>query len=117
TALLGRILLSVIFIMSGFGKITGWSTTAGYMASKGMPLVPFFLAGGILVELAAGLSVLLGFRARFGAAALFLYLIATSLIFHNFWAYSGMEQQMQMINFMKNVATLGGLAMVVAFGP
>jgi putative oxidoreductase len=115
--LVGRILLSVLFLLSGFGKITGWGTTAGYMASKGMPLVPFFLAMAILFELGGGLSVLFGFWARLGALALFVYLIPTTLIFHNFWAYTGMERQMNQINFLKNLAIMGGLLMVVAFGP
>ena len=68
-SLVGRILLSSIFLLSALGKITGWSATAGYMASKGMPLVPFFLAAATLVELAGGLSLLTGFQARRGALA------------------------------------------------
>lgn len=114
--LLGRIFLSLIFLMAGFNKITGWQQTAGYMASKGMPLVPLFLAGALIIELAGGLSVLLGFKARIGAAALFLFLIPTTLIFHNFWALQGMEKNINMIMFMKNMAIMGGLAYIVAYG-
>lgn len=115
--LVGRILLSLIFILSGIGKITNLSATSGYMASKGMPAVHFFLVMAILFELGGGLSVLTGFKARLGALALIVFVIPATLIFHNFWAYSGMEQQNQMIHFLKNVAILGGLAMVTAFGP
>jgi putative oxidoreductase len=114
--LVGRALLSLVFILSGLGKIAGWSQTAGYMASKGMPLVPFFLVMSILFELGGGLSVLSGFKARVGAVALVLFLIPTTLIFHNFWAYAGMERQMQMANFLKNLAIMGGLTMVAAYG-
>ena len=67
--LLGRILLSLIFILSGLGKIDDWSGTAGSMAAKGMVAVPFFLTTAILFELGGGLSVLLGFKARLGACA------------------------------------------------
>ena len=116
-SLVGRILLSSIFLLSALGKITGWSTTAGYMASKGMPLVPFFLAAATLVELGGGLSLLTGFQARWGALALAAYLIPTTLIFHNFWAFQGQEQQMQMINFLKNLAIMGGLFQVAAASP
>lgn len=114
--LVGRVLLSPIFIMSGLQKIGGWEQTAGYMASKHMPLVPLFLAAAIVLELCGGLSVLLGYRARLGAAALIVFLVPTTLIFHNFWAYTGQEQQMQMINFMKNMAILGGLFVVMGLG-
>ncbi len=115
--LAGRILLAIIFLLSGFNKFAAWDQTAGYMASKGMPLVPFFLVCAALIELAGGLSVLLGFKARLGAAALFLYLIPTTLIFHNFWALEGMEQQVQMVMFLKNLAIMGGLLLLFAFGP
>jgi putative oxidoreductase len=114
--LAGRILLALIFLLSGLSKFTAWEQTAGYMASKGMPMIPFFLVSAATVELLAGLSVLLGFRARIGAAALILYLIPVSLIFHNFWALEGMEQQIQMVTFMKNLAIMGGLLLLVAFG-
>lgn len=116
TPLLGRSLLALIFVVSGFGKIGGWHQTAEYMASKGMPIVPFFLVAAILLEIGGGLSVLVGLKARIGAAALVTFLIPATLIFHNFWALNGMEQQMNMIMFMKNMAILGGLLLVVAFG-
>jgi putative oxidoreductase len=115
--LLGRILLAQIFLLSGLNKIGAWEQTAGYMASKNMPLVPFFLVAAILFEVGGGLSVALGYKARLGAAALVVFLIPTTLIFHNFWALQGMEQQVQMIMFMKNLAILGGLLLVIGFGP
>jgi putative oxidoreductase len=116
-SLIGRILLSLIFLASGLGKISDWSGTAGYMTAKGMVAVPFFLTMAILFEIVGGLSVLTGFKARWGAAALFLFMIPTTATFHNFWAFEGMERQMQMIHFMKNLAIMGGLLSVVAFGP
>ena len=115
--LTGRILITSIFLMSGFGKIADWSGTAGYMASKGMPMVPLFLIGAIVFELGGGLSVLLGFKTRTGATALAIFLVPATLIFHNFWTLDGMEQQMQMAMFMKNFSILGGLLLLMAFGP
>ncbi len=114
--LLGRILLSLIFILSGLGKIGDWSGTASYMVAKGMVAVPFFLPLAILFELGGGLSVLLGFKARWGARALICFLIPATLIFHNFWAATGTEQRMQMINFLKNLAIMGGLLLVALRG-
>lgn len=114
--LMGRVFLSLIFISSGFGKIFSWDQTAGYMASKGMPMISLFLLGAILFEVAGGLSVLLGYRAKLGAVLLIVFTIPASFIFHNFWTLEGMEQQMQMIMFMKNIAIIGGLFGITANG-
>jgi putative oxidoreductase len=116
-SLLGRILLSSIFLMSGFGKVMDWSGTQAEMTDHGMVLVPLFLFGAIAFELGGGLSILLGLFARWGALVLFLYLIPTTLVFHDFWNYEGPAQKMQMINFMKNLAIMGGLWMVIGLGP
>ena len=117
SALGGRVLLSLIFIMSGFGKIFDFEGTAGYMASKGMPMVGVLLVGAIVFEIVGGLSVLVGYKARWGGVILSIFLVPATLIFHNFWAFEGMQGQMEMINFLKNVSILGGLALVFAFGP
>jgi putative oxidoreductase len=116
-ALVGRILLAAIFIVSGFGKIVGWAGTAGYMASKGLPLVPLLLAATIAVELGGGILLAIGFKARWAALALFLFMIPTTLIFHGFWGVDAATAQAQQIHFMKNVAIMGGMLMVWAFGP
>jgi putative oxidoreductase len=115
--LLGRILLGQIFLISGVTKIMNWTATEARMVSKVMPLVPLFLLGAIVCELVGGLSLLLGCKAQLGALLLFLFLIPTTLVFHNFWRYEGMKHKMQMINFMKNLAIMGGLAVVMGFGP
>ncbi len=114
--LFARVLLCAVFLVSGSGKIADWQGTTEYMAAKGMPAVSFFLACAILLELGGGLSLLLGFRTRAGAAALILFLIPATLIFHNFWAFEGMDQRMQMINFLKNLAILGGLIQTMVYG-
>lgn len=115
--LAGRILLALIFVMAGWNKLGGFEGTAGYMASKGLPMVNVLLALAILVELGGGLMVLLGVYARWGAAALFLFCIPATLIFHNFWTIADPQQQyIQMLMFMKNLAIMGGLLYVVAFG-
>lgn len=115
-ALMGRLLLCSIFLLSGVGKIMDWPGTQRYMSSEGMPAVPVFLALAILFEIGGGLSLLAGWKARLGALALIVFLIPTTLIFHDFWTYAGQARQMQMINFLKNLAIIGGLAQVTAFG-
>ncbi|MGC8915448.1 MAG: DoxX family protein [Thermoanaerobaculum sp.] len=107
----------MIFIVSGINKIMDWDGTAGYMASKGMPMVPLFLLGALVFELVGGLSVLLGFKARMGAILLIIFIVPATLIFHNFWTLEGMERQIQMMMFMKNLAILGGLLLVLGLGP
>lgn len=116
-ALVGRILIAIIFIKAGFGKIGGWEGTAGYMASKGMPLVPLLLALTILIELGGGLLLAVGYKARWVALAIFLFLIPVTVIFHPFWGIDAAQVQNQMNHFLKNVAIMGGMLMVFAFGP
>lgn len=116
-ALAGRILLAVLFIWSGFGKIGGYDGTAGYMAAKGLPMVGILLPLTILTELGGGLLLAVGYKARWVALLLFLFLIPTTLIFHAFWGIDPKMVQMQQINFFKNVSIMGGMLMVFAFGP
>ena len=113
--LAGRVLISIIFLLSGLGKIMDWNGTAQLMVSQGLPVIPLLLAGPVITELAGGLSVLLGWKARWGALLLFIYLIPTTLIFHNFWMFSGAEMQTQLVNFLKNISIMGGLLLVAAY--
>lgn len=111
--LVARIFLTVIFLRSGIGKILDFGGTQQLMATKGIPLAltGLLLVGSIICELGGGLSVLLGYKARWGAIALILFLIPTTLIFHTNFA-----EEMQVIQFLKNLALVGGLLMVFYFG-
>ncbi len=110
--LAGRILLVVIFLKSGIGKIEHFAGTAQYMAKAGMPYTTFFLLGAIFIEIVCSTAVILGFLTRLGAVLLLLFLIPTTLIFHGNFADQG-----QMIHFMKNVSMFGGLLVLLAAGP
>lgn len=110
-SLAARVLLSALFLISGINKILNPADTQQYMASYGMPFTSLLLMGAIALELAGGLSVLLGYKARWGAIALIIFLIPATLIFHTNFA-----DQMQTIQFMKNLAILGGLLMIVQSG-
>lgn len=115
---IGRILLSLIFVIMGIGKIFAWSGTAGYMASQGLPFVSILLVLVIIIEAGGGLALLTGYKAKWAALLLAAYLIPTTLIFHQFWGIvDPMTQQMQLINFLKNLGFIGGLLYVFKYGP
>ena len=114
--LAGRILIALIFVLSGFSKITGFDGTVGYIASKGLPLPQLAAIGAIIVELGGGVLLVLGWKARWAAAALLLFTALAALFFHNFWALPPEQAQNQMIHFMKNISMIGGLLYVVVHG-
>ncbi|HYD80934.1 MAG TPA: DoxX family protein [Paucimonas sp.] len=115
-ALAGRILLGLIFVVSGFGKIGNFDGTAGYMASHGLPFVPLLLALTIAVEFGGGLLLMIGWKARWVALVFVLFLIPVTAVFHNPAAADPAQAQQQMIQLMKNLAIMGGMLQVVAFG-
>ena len=114
--LVGRALIAVLFIPAGFSKIAGFAGTAGYIASQGVPLPQVAAAIAIAAELGLGLLLLVGFQARLAAIGLAIFLAVITPIFHNFWASSAAEVMMQQQAFFKNIAVLGGLLVIAAFG-
>ena len=114
--LVGRILIALIFVVSGFGKITGFEGTVGYIASKGLPLPEFAAMAAVVIELGGGLMVMFGWKARWAAAAMFVLTAVAALMLHNFWAVPAAQSQNQMIHIMKNVSMLGGLLYVIVYG-
>jgi putative oxidoreductase len=116
TTLAGRILISVMFLISGFFKVGGYAQIVGYATAVHLPAPGVAIALAAAVELACGLAILAGFKTRFAAWLLFLYLIPVTYFFHNFWAVQGQEQQTQMVNFLKNAAIMGGLLVLSVNG-
>jgi len=114
--LVGRILLAVIFLANGFAKLTDPAGVASYMDSQGIPSAYALAVIAGLAELLGGLALLGGFLTRIGALGLLVFLIPTTLIFHDFWTLDGAEAQLQKVNFLKNLAIMGGLAQLVATG-
>ena len=111
TALLvARILMPILFIVAGWGKINGYTATAGYMTSMGVP--SFFLPLTILLEVGGGLAILFGFFTRTTALITAIFTILTALIFHTDFA-QGVNQMM----FMKNLSIAGGFFVLFASGP
>lgn len=110
-SLAGRALLSAIFILSGISKLGAPAGAIAYIDSVGLPFPTLALALAVLVELAGGVALILGYRTRLVAAGLAALSIATALVFHN-----QLADQNQFIHFFKNLAMAGGLLQVVAFG-
>jgi putative oxidoreductase len=112
----GRVLITPLFLMSGFQKITGFSGVAATMAKVGMPFPEVMLVGAIVFELGGALMVLLGWHARLGALLLAVFTIASTLVFHNFWAVDAAQFPGQLTQFMKNLSILGGLVYIMVAG-
>lgn len=115
-ALLGRILLALLFIPAGIGKLTGFAGSVSYASSAGMPMPELAVALALLVELFGGLALLLGWHARWAALALALFTLVASFFFHNFWALPADQATLQQMLFSKNLAVVGGLLGFAAFG-
>jgi putative oxidoreductase len=107
--LTGRVLISILFLVAGFGKIAGYAGTQGYMAAMGVPgaLLPLVIA----LEIGGGLAIVVGYRTRLVAAALAAFTIVAGVIFH-----AGQADMMQQLMFQKNLAIAGGFLFLVARG-
>lgn len=115
-ALVGRILLALIFITSGFSKIGGFDGTVGYIASKGLPMAALAAVLAIVIELGGGLAVAVGFMTRWAALALAVFSVVAGFIFHNYWGVPAEQVMAQQINFWKNISIAGGFLVLAAFG-
>ena len=87
------------------------------MAGEGVPIPGVMLAGAIVFLLAGGVSVLVGYKIRVGAALLLVFLVLATYFFHDFWTFEGEARQQQMIQFLKNVSLMGTMLFLMANGP
>lgn len=112
---IGRLFFSLLFISSGmnhFGR-----ETIAYGASAGVPMADFLVPVAGIMAIFGGISVLLGYYARFGALVLMAFLIPVTLMMHDFWNFTDPQMhQMQMVNFMKNVSLLGASLLIAFYG-
>ncbi len=109
---IGRILLALIFFMSGTGKIFDFAGTEAYMAQHGMTMTSVLLTAAIVLEIGGAVMIFLGYYTRLGALLLIVFLIPATFIFH-----TNFEDKIQMIMFMKNLSIMGGLLVLLAQGP
>ncbi len=114
--LAGRVLLAALFLPAGIAKIGGFSGTAGYIASAGLPLPEVGALLAIAVEIIGGIALLTGFCARPAALVLAVFTLAASYFFHGYWRLPAEQQFVQQLMFFKNVAVAGGLLTLAAWG-
>ena len=115
-ALVGRLLLALLFLPAGISKIGGFAGTAGYIASKGLPFATLAAAIAIVVEIAGGLALIAGFGTRWAALVLAGFTLVATFLFHNFWGMPADQVMVQQLMFFKNIAVVGGLLVLAAYG-
>ncbi len=114
-AVVGRVLLALIFVLAGLSKITGFGGTVGYMVQHQMPMAEVLAVAAIVVELGAGLCLVFGYRTHVAAILLALFLVPATLVFHTNLVL--VHEQDQTIMFLKNLAIIGGLLTLAAQAP
>lgn len=113
---LGRLCIAAIFLSAGINKFINYDATVAFMGTKGLTNIPLLLFLAAFTELIGGLSLVLGYKARWGALILMIFLAITTYVFHDFWNLQGEGRDLQMIMFLKNLAIFGGLIYVLACG-
>ena len=117
TGLVGRLALCTIFFMSAVGhKIPAFGEVVEEMQREGVPQARIMLMGAIAFLIAGSISVVLGIKARFGATLLLIFLVLATYYFHDFWNQEGEAVQLEMIQFMKNLALMGAMLIVISNG-
>jgi putative oxidoreductase len=114
--LVGRILIALLFVPTGWGKLTNFSGTVAYITSGGVPLPEVCAAIAIFAELGLGLALLVGWQARWAALGLAIFTLVVSPVFHHYWSVPDAQVYMQKLNFFKNMAIAGGLLAFASFG-
>ena len=108
---------AVVFLVAGYGKLVAFAGTSGYLAKLGFPAPDVMTALAIAVELGGALLLVAGWRTRWAAWALILFVAVATFAAHRFWEVDASQYRNQMNHFLKNLALIGGLLFVVAFGP
>jgi putative oxidoreductase len=114
--LLARILLMILFVLSGWGKLTGFEGTVGYMTSLGAPAPTLAAAVAVIMEFAVGILLILGFYTRPLALLFALFVLGTALLGHPFWNMVEPERSANMTQFLKNLSIVGGLLALAVSG-
>ncbi len=115
--LIGRALIALLFVPAGLSKIGAFAGVTGYIASRGVPLPEVAAALGIVIEVGLGLLILAGFQTRWAALGMAIFTVVITFIFHAFWAVAPEQVMQQQQAFFKNIAVVGGLLALVAWGP
>jgi putative oxidoreductase len=115
--LVARLLMSAIFIVFGLRKALAFAGTAGYFAKLGFPAPEAMVVLSIIIEIGGGILLAIGFKTRWVAWLLTLFVVIGTLMAHRYWEFDAAQYANQMTHFFKNLCILGGLLMVAAYGP
>ncbi|SEA41411.1 MULTISPECIES: DoxX family protein [Acidovorax] len=115
-ALVSRLLFAVLFLPAGIGKFTGFAGTVGYISSVGLPMPTVAAAVAAVVEVVGSLALIVGFGTRFAALVLAFFTLVASFSFHPYWAVPADQVMITQLLFFKNIAVVGGLLALTAFG-
>ncbi len=115
--MIGRALLSAVFLVAGVRKIMFWGGQVAYFTKLGFPAPEFFTVLAIVIELGAGLALLVGWKTRPAAWLLALFVLIATFMAHRFWEFDAPQQANQLNHFLKNLAIIGGLLFVAVCGP
>lgn len=113
---IGRVLLALIFVLSGIGKLGAIAATSAHMASAGMPYANDLIWGAVALEVGGGILLIVGFLTRLVGLAFFFYTLTLAVIFHAYWTMTGAAAHAQHTAFFEHLAIMGGMLYVVAFG-
>ncbi len=115
-ALAGRLLMALLFLPAGIGKLTGFAGTVGYISSVGLPMPQLGAVVALVVEIVGGLALIAGFGTRLAAIVLAAFTLVASFFFHPYWAVPADQQMIPYLLFYKNIAVVGGLLTIAAWG-
>ena len=115
-ALVGRLFLAMLFLPAGIGKLAGFAGTVGYIASVGLPMPSMAAAIALIIEIVGSVALITGFGTRIAALILAVFTLVASFFFHAYWAVPADQQLVTQLLFMKNIAVVGGLLTLAAWG-
>lgn len=115
--LFGRLFIAALFLVAGIRKILIWEAQVGYFTRLGFPAPELFTVLAVVIEIGGALLLIAGWRTRWVAWLLILFLVIATGMAHRFWEFDAAQQANQMNHFLKNLALIGGLLFLATFGP
>ena len=115
--LVARILIAALFLVAGARKLLAYAATTAYLARLGFPAAEIFAVVAIVIEVGGALMLIAGWRTRWVAWLLVVFVAIATAMGHRFWEFDAAQQINQLNHFLKNLAVIGGLIFVAAFGP
>lgn len=115
-SLIGRLLIALMFLPAGWGKLTGFAGSVAYTASGGIPMPEVATAVALIVEIVGSLALIFGFGTRWAALALAFFTLVASFFYHKYWGVPAEQVMVTQLLFFKNMAIVGGLLTLAAWG-